>query len=220
MSSIDAPTQQERRLRRLDAFIREGFFQSYFSSGVLNHTFWMGTKVLKCPLDLWVYQEIILSQKPDLIIETGTAYGGSAHFLAAICGLAGNGRVISIDIDEMKRPEHPRLQYWTGSSISGEIGKRLQQERRSSPKDSVMVILDSNHSTDHVLAELDIYSEFVTQGQYLIVEDTCIWGGGNGGPRHAVEMFLLQDDRFDVDQGREKFQMTFNPYGYLRKVKA
>lgn len=188
-----------------------------------ENTFWMGVPAQKCPLDLWIYQEIIYELKPDVIIETGTASGGSVLFLASICDMINNGKVITIDIEDKKgRPEHERIKYLLGSSTSEESIKQIK--KIISSKDKVMVILDSDHSKDHILNELRIYSEFVNMGSYIIVEDTNVNGhpvfqNHGPGPMEAVEEFLNENNDFEIDKTKEKFYFTFNPYGYLKKIR-
>jgi cephalosporin hydroxylase len=187
-----------------------------------NNTFWLNVPVAKCPLDLWIYQEIICETKPHVIIETGTAYGGSALFLASICDLANRGRVITIDLEEQPgRPEHERVTYLSGSSTSEEIISRVKSFIKS--EDRVMVVLDSDHRAEHVRRELEIYSRLVSPNCYLVVEDTNVNGHPvmplhGAGPMEAVEQFLKTERSFVVDREREKFFMTFNPKGYLRRI--
>jgi cephalosporin hydroxylase len=170
-----------------------------------------------------VYQEILHDIKPDIVLETGTARGGSALFLASILDLLGSGSLISIDI--VLRPEwptHPRITYLTGSSTSAPI---LDQVHASvAGRSRVMVILDSDHRKDHVLEELRLYSPLVTKGSYLIVEDTNINGrpvfpGFGPGPGEAVDDFLAANTAFERDPSRERFFVSFNPGGYLRRVR-
>ena len=186
-------------------------------------TRWLGVSAQKCPLDLWVYQEILFDVKPDLIIETGTYGGGSTLFLASICDLLGAGQVISIDIEPREdRPSHGRITYLTGSSTAPDIVQTVTEAAENAR--SVVVILDSDHSEDHVYAEMKIYSRFVNVGSYLIVEDTNV--GGNPilpdhgpGPKEAAERFLTEYQNFQLDPEKEKFFMTFNPSGYLRRIR-
>jgi cephalosporin hydroxylase len=188
-----------------------------------RNTFWLGVKAQKCPLDLWIYQEIIFETRPDIIVESGTASGGSALFLASICDLLGKGEIISIDIeDEENRPGHPRIKYLLGSSTSKEIVEKVQTLIEG--KDRIMAILDSDHHKEHVLRELEIYSKFVTRESYIIVEDTNINGHPvkpkfGPGPMEAVNQFLTMNNDFIIDRSREKFYLTFNPDGYLKKLK-
>jgi len=195
----------------------------YYSKETWKNTFWLGTPLLKCPLDLWIYQEIIFELKPDLIIECGTFQGGSALFFACICDLVGKGKILTIDIqDSEKRPKHKRITYLVGSSTSEEIVRKVQD--LIDEDGQVMVILDSEHSMHHVLNEMRIYGEFVTPGSYLIVEDTNINGhpvrpNYTPGPMEAVRIFLRESKAFAADTGREKFYMSFNPNGYLKRIR-
>jgi cephalosporin hydroxylase len=205
-----------------DSVIRN-FHELYYTAvhQTWRNTFWFGTLVEKCPLDLWVYQEIIHECRPELIIETGTMEGGSALYMASLLDLQGQGEVITIDIESKPwRPMHPRVTYITGSStdpgVVSKIADRVERKR------SIMVVLDSDHAMDHVLKELRLYAPFVSPGGFLIVEDTNVNGNPVGsahgpGPWEAVEEFLERDNSFEVDRSREKFFMTFNPGGYLRK---
>lgn len=183
----------------------------------------MGVPAQKCPLDLWVYQEIIFEVRPDIIVECGAADGGSATFLASICDLVKRGRVITIDIQPRDaRPRHNRVRYLLGSSTDPEVVNKVRRAIRS--RDRVMVILDSDHSKDHVLNELLAYSPLVTRGSYLIVEDTNVNGHPvyadfGPGPMEAVQEFLSDNSDFEIDSSREKFLMGFNPRGWLRRVR-
>jgi cephalosporin hydroxylase len=197
------------------------FLCRYAESGVWWHTHWLGTKASKCPFDLWMYQEILSRTRPDVIIETGTLFGGSALYLASMCDLLGNGRVITIDIEEREdRPRHPRILYLTGSSVAPEIVAQVKDEIADTNR--VMVILDSDHHDDHVLRELEIYGPLVTEDCYLIVEDTPsgelfpeLWGAG---PSAAIEEYMRTNSSFVVDRDCEKFILTFNPGGYLKRI--
>jgi cephalosporin hydroxylase len=160
--------------------------------------------------------------KPDVIIETGTANGGGALYLASICELIGRGKIVSIDIEKQKNmPEHKRVTYLIGSSISEDIINKVRS--MIGRDDRVMVILDSAHEKDHVLKELIAYSKFVTKNSYIIAEDTNINGNPimpdfGEGPMEAVREFLKNNDSFTVDKSKEKFYLSFNPGGYLKKV--
>ena len=114
-----------------------------------ENTFWLNVPTAKCPLDLWIYQEIICETKPDVIIETGTAYGGSALYLACICDLVNCGRVITVDVTEQPgRPEHQRIKYLNGSSTAEETLAIVHALIKADER--VMVILDSDHQAEHV----------------------------------------------------------------------
>jgi cephalosporin hydroxylase len=188
---------------------------------IFQRTYWMGVPCQKCPLDLWIYQEIVHEIRPDLVIETGPAAGGSALFMAHIMDLVGKGEVITIDIEPGVRPVHPRIRYLLGTSTDEAL---LASVLRDRPDEVRMVILDSDHSQAHVRRELALLSPHVTVGSYLIVEDSNINGhptypAFGPGPFEALEEFLDSTTDFIVDPSREKFLMTFNPKGFLKRVK-
>ncbi len=201
------------------------FHRVYYDSPN-THTFtnWMGVPLLKNPLDLHIYQEIIWDIRPTLIIETGTAYGGSALYFASMMDRRGEGRVITIDVEpHQPLPHHRRLIAITGSSTDPAIVSQVTALMR--PNDRVMVVLDSDHSCDHVLAELAIYAPMVTRGQFLVVEDTNINGNpvardwmGGPGPMPAVREWLPHHPEFEPDIMAERMMMTFYPDGWLRKI--
>lgn len=209
----------------MDETVR-AFHSLYYSSGqnggTWSSTFWMGIQTLKCPLDLWVYQEIIHTTRPDVIVECGTHMGGSALFMANMCDMIGNGRVISVDSAPYHdRPVHSRIEYVLGSSIDPEVISIVKAKTGANAR--CMVVLDSNHAMVHVLAEMRSYASLVTPGCYMIAEDTNVNGNPvssehGPGPAEAVRAFLSEDKRFTPDAGMEKFFMTFNPGGYLKRV--
>jgi len=188
-----------------------------------HDTRWLGIPVMKTPFDLWNYQEILATLRPGVLIETGTAKGGSALFFASLFDLLGMGRVVTIDIEpDSERPHHDRITYLLGSSTAPETVEGVEKEIRNCG--NVMVVLDSGHSMQNVLNELQIYSRYVSLGSYLIVEDTCVNGHPvspryGPGPMEAVKAFLRMNDSFVSDGRDRKFLMTFNPGGYLRRVK-
>jgi cephalosporin hydroxylase len=204
----------------------DDFHQLYYDTGLQGGTWttttWLGVGVLKCPLDLWEYQEIIYELRPDLIVETGTAKGGSALYFASVCDLIGNGDILTIDIAHASAlPQHPRITYLTGSSVDPSVVAQVYE--RAGQANTVMVVLDSDHSAAHVAAELDAYAPIVTHGSYLVVEDTNVNGhpvyGWHGpGPMEAVEQFLAGTAEFVADRSREKLLLTFNPSGWLQRT--
>lgn len=203
------------------------FHRLYYDSEAFGQTWsnttFLGTKIDKCPLDLWIYQEIIFDLRPDVIIETGTYFGGNSLYMACICDLISHGRVLTIDIEERDgRPHHERITYITDSSTSNSTVQKVKHEIEGCS--SIMVVLDSDHTKHHVLNELNIYSDIVTKGSYLIVEDSNINGHPVApdfglGPMEAIEEFLQKNDKYVVDETKEKLLMTFNPKGYLRRIK-
>ena len=217
-------------------WVADSFLRAYYDRGdEVDHgvtwkgTTWMGVPIRKCALDLWLYQEIVHDLRPDLIVECGTAFGGSALYLAQLCDLVGNGRVVTVDIDEWDlvvpgyagRPQHERITYVLGSSTDPEIVATVRGHVPDGG--TVMVVLDSDHRHHHVLAELRAYADLVTPGSLLVVEDTMLNGhpvhaGFGPGPMEALEAFLAEDSRFQVEPLHEKFLTSFNPRGYLRRT--
>jgi cephalosporin hydroxylase len=199
------------------------FHRLFYNSGkqTWSNTHWLGVAAQKCAFDLWVYQEVLHELRPAVIVESGTANGGSALFLASICDLLEHGEVVTVDIaGEPGRPSHERITYLSGSSTEPAMVERVKQLVAS--RSPVIVILDSDHSRDHVLNELRLYAPLVSAGSYLIVEDSNINGHPvvpdfGPGPAEAVTQFLTETDQFEIDRSREKFFLTFNPSGYLRK---
>lgn len=208
----------------VEAVIVEQFQRLYYhlDEQTWRNTRYRGIEIQKCPLDMWIYQEILHELRPQLVIETGTAYGGSAYFLADLCSLLGVGRVVTIDIEPVPgRPSHERLTYLLGSSTDPDIVSEVAAMLPG--PGPVLVILDSDHSLEHVRDELDCYSGMVTDGSYLIVEDTNVHGhpvlpDHPPGPMEAVHEFLANHREFTIDRTREKFMATFNPSGYLRRL--
>jgi len=196
-------------------------FHGVYYSKVTGLT-WFGVPVMKCPIDMWIYQELLCRTLPDCIVETGTAFGGSALFMAMVCQFLGRGRVVSVDIKPVEhRPEHPLIRYLTGSSTDPAIIEEVRQQLQ--PGERTMVILDSDHAEDHVAAELEAYGALVTPACYLVVEDTNLNGHPVGtahgpGPWEAVEAWLPKHPEFERDDEIEqRHVMTFNPGGYLRR---
>ena len=199
---------------------------------------WLGRPVIQFPQDLLAVQEIIWQTRPDLIIETGIAHGGSLLFWASILQLIdAGGRVLGVDVDI--RPhnrraivEHPlahRVTMIEGSSLDGDVLARVRSI--ADQHERVMVVLDSDHRHDHVLGELKAYGPLVSPGCYLVVFDTIIedlpagflndprWDKGNN-PHTAVHEFLDTNDRFEIDRTiPAKLMITTAPHGYLKCVK-
>ena len=200
----------------------QSFHSMYYDSKVWRDTYWQGVETEKTPLDLWIYQEILFELRPDVIVETGTFDGGSALYLATMCDLVGSGKVITVDIETRPyRPKHPRSTYVEGHS-STSAGAVAKVRAGIGDAQKVMVILDSDHALSHVREELKVYSGMVSSAQYLIVEDTNINGHPvqpefGPGPMEAVDEFLRVNKDFEIDRSREKFYLTFNPRGFLKR---
>ena len=191
------------------------------TQGLHALTRYHGIETHKCPLDLWIFQEILHDVRPALVIELGTFLGGTTLFLAHQLELLNSGCVVSVDCRELPRPAHPRIQYFLGDTASPEIIDRIRQKAEN-VTGPVLVIHDADHHYDFCLEDLEAYGPLVTAGSYLIVEDTNVnghpvlaeWGPG---PWEAVETFLASHSEFARDPGREKFLLTYNPGGYLRR---
>lgn len=188
-------------------------------SRIKGQTHWMGVMALKCPLDSWMYQELVFDTKPDAIVEVGVHTGGGLLFLAHMCDLIGHGRVIGIDCDmERVHPKartHPRVSLIKDDAVhaADEVEDMLGGMRG-------MVVEDSSHTFDNTLAVLRAYSRFVAPGCYFVVEDGICGHGLDSGPRpgpyEAIEAFMDGNDDFETDRSRE-WVVTWNPKGYLRR---
>jgi cephalosporin hydroxylase len=183
----------------------------------------MGVKALKNPLDTWIYQEILNEVKPEAIIELGNAYGGGTLFLAHMLDLIGsNGVVIGVDHShEAFAAEHERITTITGdtrdSEVLANVGMLCEGKR-------TIVIHDASHDAEVVLEDLRNYAQFVSPGSYLIVEDGVgdvipVRKGGRAtpGPLVASEQFLREREDFELDLSRERYVLTYNPRGFLRR---
>jgi cephalosporin hydroxylase len=183
---------------------------------------WFGHHLFKSPFDVWMYQELLVRTRPDVVVETGTYNGGSALYMAMVLDQIGHGRVITVDIDPKPgRPQHPRITYLAGSSTDPQI---VAEIRDAVGQDRATVILDSDHTAEHVYQEMLLYNSFVQVDDYLIVEDTNVnghpvWPDFGAGPMEALDRFLSGSDEFMIDERCERFLMTMNPRGYLRRVK-
>lgn len=202
------------------------------------HFSWLGRPIIQFPQDIIASQEIIWSVKPDLIIETGIAHGGSLIFNASMLELiGGDGHVLGIDIDirehnRLEIEKHPmfkRITMIEGSSIDEAVVKQVHEFAKG--KERILVFLDSNHTHEHVFKEMELYSPLVKKGSYLVVFDTVVedmpddfiadrpWGKGDN-PKTAVWEFLKTNDRFEIDKEIEnKLLITVAPDGYLKCIK-
>ena len=201
---------------------------------------WLGRPIIQFPEDMIRLQEVIYSVKPDLIIETGVAHGGALVFFASLCKAMNKGRVIGVDIEirahNRKAIEgHELFEYITlleGDSISPEMISKVKKMVKTDEK--VMLVLDSKHTKDHVLAELIGYSHLVTAGSYIVVEDG-IMGGLVGAPRTsddwgwnnpkeaALEFvkgnsdFLIEEPKFLFNEGEVNQRVTYWPNAYIKR---
>ena len=186
---------------------------------------WMGKPNWQNILDLWTIQETIWEIKPEILIECGTNKGGSSFFYAQLFDLIGHGKVTTIDIEKMHDFQHPRVEYIIGNSLSDEVFGRVRSIV-SEVTGAIMVILDSDHSRDHVRKELELYSLFVTSGSFILVQDGIIdvlpvFKIDRPGPLPAIKDFLSSHNDFVLDQERcERFIITHHISGWLRRKES
>lgn len=199
---------------------------------------WLGRPIIKFPNDIVIMQEIIWEVKPDLIIETGIAHGGSIIFSASMLELlGGDGRVVAVDIDIRphnrqeieKHPMSKRITMFEGDSTSPEIVSSLRDIAQT--KSKVMVFLDSLHTHEHALKEMDLYAPMVSVGSYLVLPDTFIeyfpkgyyadrpWDVGNN-PLTAIREFMAKNDDFIIDREKSSKLMITEAFdAYLKRIK-
>jgi len=238
--------QFEKRNKKLTKMMSEDdylkrlsrkWFDNAFKYEYSYHFTWLGRPIIQFPQDIIAMQEIIWKIKPDLIVETGIAHGGSIIFSASILELIGKGEVLGIDIDIRKHnrieiEKHPmfkRITMMEGSSTNKNIAKKVFHHAKG--KKRVLVFLDSYHTQEHVLKELQLYSRLVKKGSYVVVFDTVVedmpkdssqnrpWGKNNN-PKTAIKKFLKANKRFKIDKEIEKkLLITSSPDGFLKCVK-
>jgi cephalosporin hydroxylase len=199
---------------------------------------WMGRPIIQYPQDMIAMQELIWEIKPDLIIETGIAHGGSLIYYASLLELIGHGEVLGIDIDIRehnkteieKHPMFKRITMLEGSAVDATMAVKVKTFAQG--KEKIIVVLDSNHTHEHVLEELKLYAPLVSINSYLVVFDTIVqnlpegyfnqprpWGIGNN-PMTAVDEFLKHNDSFQIaSEIDSKLLISVAPRGYLKRIK-
>ena len=239
------PAYRAEKRERIDAYGHDDEFRALSNAWrvlalrkqYMNNFSWLGRPLIQLPSDAMAMQEIIWAVKPDLIIETGVAHGGSVVLSASLLELLGHGEVLGIDIDI--RPHnrqaieaHPlahRISLIEGSSTDPAVVAQVRE--RAAGKARVMVCLDSNHTHEHVLAELEAYAGLVSVDSYCIVFDTFVedmpadhvwtdrpWGKGNN-PKTAVREWLRSHPEFEIDHSiDDRLLVTSAPDGFLRRV--
>ena len=242
MDDFESRNRQRIRAMSEDCDLRDATRRWFTHSSRFEYSYhfkWLGLPIIQYPQDIVAMQELIWQVRPDLIIESGIARGGSLVFYASMLELlGGDGRVVGIDIDIRahnraaieRHAMARRIDMIQGSSVSDEVAEQVR--RMTVGRERVMVVLDSNHTHDHVLRELELYSPLVRPGGYVVVFDTVIedmpagsfpdrpWGKGDN-PATAVRAFLDKNDRFEVDHSvDDKLLISAAPRGYLRCVKA
>lgn len=234
----EIPLDNPRAFKLLsEAWLRTGWDNKYVYSFS-----WLGRPIIQLPEDLIRIQELIYAIKPDLIIETGIAHGGSLIFYAHLLSVIGKGKVIGIDIDIRKHnreeiEKHSLFPFITlieGSSVEKEIVQKLKP--LISPEDKVLVILDSNHSRNHVIKELEIYSKFVSKDSYIVACDGIMqnlegaprseddWNWNN--PISAINDFVVKNENFKIVEPRFPFnegnineRVTYWPKAFIKRVR-
>lgn len=226
--------QRTRQHTNLD--LQKHALSAFEASDRENYSYqfnWMGMPIIQAPEDIVMVQEIIWENKPDVIIETGIAWGGSVVFYASMCALVGHGHVYAIDkvLPQKNRdaigayPFSDRITLFEGSSVDPSIFEAISKNIK--PTDKVMVLLDSNHTHDHVYNEMKLWAPLVSKGQYLVVSDTIVediapqqhrirpWGIGNN-PKTAVKAYLQESTRFSLDNPfHQKALFSCTKDGYL-----
>jgi cephalosporin hydroxylase len=234
---IDTNAKNTELIEIASSFINASFEPKY------SYNFsWLGRPIIQYPQDMVAMQELIWSIQPDLIIETGIAHGGSLIFSAsmlelnAICGGSQDAEVLAVDIDIRPHnreaieahPMYKRISMIQGSSIDPEIVDRVKA--KTAGKQKILVFLDSNHTHDHVLAELEAYAPLTSVGSYCVVFDTLVedlpadmfvnrpWGPGDN-PKTAAREYLKSHSEFEIDKSiQHKLLITVAPDGYLKRV--
>jgi len=231
-SAKSMASDSKLREKVIDIFVEAGGYSW------VHQTKWFGEPLLNLPQDMFAVQEIIYETKPKYFIEIGTAWGGGLLFYSTLMEVLGGEKVIGVDIyipDDLRERinQHgklsERIEWINGSSVAANTVSKIKEIIGDSRE--VMILLDSNHTHEHVLKELQIYSKFVGKGFYLVCCDTIVeyrpkntasirpWGPGDN-PKTALDEFMDQTDRFEIDRLLDnKLLFSCNPGGYLKAVK-
>ena len=192
-------------------------------SRIVGRSTYFGIRALKNPIDFWIYQELLYELRPDIIIEIGNYCGGTTLALAHLCDMLGKGRIVGLDVDHKQVPDlvrqHPRI-----ALIEGDACASFETVRQSIATDeNVFIIEDSSHTYENTLNVLNTFSSLVRPGGYFVVEDGICHHGLDVGPQpgayEAIESFVAARSDFIVDRSREGFLITWNPKGFLRRVR-
>jgi cephalosporin hydroxylase len=219
----DRPLRREYYQKRFKMSLRQWLIY-HQKEIVFNQVSWMGTPTFKNIIDAWIYQEIIYEVQPDIIVEIGSKYGGSTKYFANLLDIIGKGMLISIDIDRSGyNLVHKRVKELTGNSSDSKILTKVEYLCRGR---TVMVIQDGDHRRKQALEDLENYSKYVSINSYFIMEDGIVdlfhHGDGLGykdeGPLAAIEDFLSRNSNFVIDSLRERYILTYNPKGFLKRI--
>jgi cephalosporin hydroxylase len=229
--------------RPIDIYTLEGFklvaelWTRVFCENKLSYQpTWLGIPIIQYPEDIVMMQELIWKVRPDVIIETGVAHGGSAIFFSSMLNLIGKGRVIAIDIEirqhnKVTIKSHPLSRSITlieGSSVADKVIAEVKSLIK--PEERVLVVLDSNHAYDHVIKEMTLYAPLIADGSYMVVMDgigEMVWDIPSGKkewrdhwPLRAIREFLLKNPEWESDDYYTRLQVTSSPMGFLRKLNS
>ena len=223
-----------------DRQVIKRFIDIYSQAELWRQTTWLGVSSVQTPCDNWVMQEIIYEVKPDFIIETGTLQGGTTLYYASVLEQVNkNGKVLTVDIEDSRDKKaleselfKERVEFIKGDSVSQEVIDKIGERVKNH---TVLVTLDSLHTKEHVLKELKLYSQFVSPGSYIVVQDTYWdlmarsmkkdlvargWMENRAeGPLGGVKEFLKTNDNFQIDKSKEKYLLTWYTSGYLKRIK-
>lgn len=234
-AECQAEVLDQGRNQKLKAMAQE-FYNESAKHKYTYHFSWMGRPIIQLPQDMMAMQELIWRIKPDMVIECGIAHGGSILYYASLLELQGHGEVLGIDRDIRAHnreaieahPMFKRVSMIEGSSLDAAV---VEKVRAAAAGKKVIVVLDSNHTHEHVLEELRLYAPLVSQGSYCVVMDTVVetmpedafpdrpWGKGDN-PRTAVWAFLKESSDFEIDsEMHNKLLITVAEDGYLRRVR-
>ncbi len=227
--------------REFDIYTPEGFrvmanlwTRSNWQNKLSYEVTWLGIPIIQLPEDILMVQELIWKNRPDVIVESGVAHGGALILYASLLELLGRGRVIGVDIEIRKynrlaiesHPASKRITLIEGSSTDPAILDAVKSRIR--PGERVMVMLDSNHTHDHVRAELELYAPLVGPGSYIVVFDGVMTlvadapnskpGWDKDNPLTAVTEFLQAHSDFESDPSYERLAVSYCPGGFLRRV--
>lgn len=196
---------------------RKDYYQYvHRENGSKREPVWRGARLVKYPTDMILYAMAIQENRPDIIIETGSAFGASAMFFADMLSLfVPGGRVLSIDVASRHSNTHPGVEFVIGSSVEPSIVERVRSEAAGK---RVMVVLDSDHRRRHVIRELCAYGPIVTPGQFLVVEDCYTYRDEPFYPYHAVEWYLKRTKKFQLEPVEDRYIFAVTRGGWLRMI--
>jgi cephalosporin hydroxylase len=230
-TTVDEMAKRVIRTREHHGELLQKYHEVWYECGhTWVYTHFLGVGMMKSPNDLWAYHDIMVQHRPQTVIECGTYQGGSALWFAFLMDMLRiDGKVLTIDIEDNRQCDHPRISYLAGSSTDPELAAAVISEI-SGP---LLVVLDSDHSAAHVRNELNLYAPACQVGDWLVVEDTNIgWTdtkveidgkveqfGGDRGARGGLEDYVLaHEGEFRQDVLSERFLLTMHPGGWLQRV--